>query len=65
MVERDRRPLPLRRRQGLIVGLVGLAQVLEMADKGVYSDFILSGHTLKHVVAGLATLAIYRWRSAA
>jgi hypothetical protein len=45
-----------------IVGLFALAQALEMADKGVYSDFLLSGHTLKHMVAALATLAIFRWR---
>jgi hypothetical protein len=46
----------------LVIGLFGVAQVLELADRRIYSGFILSGHTLKHLVAGLATVVIYRWR---
>jgi hypothetical protein len=45
-----------------IVRLFGLAQALELADEGVYSWFLVSGHTLKHLAAGLATLVVYRWR---
>jgi hypothetical protein len=45
-----------------VIGLFGVAQVLELADVRIYSGFMLSGHTLKHLVAGLATVVIYRWR---
>ncbi len=51
-----------RKQLWLVIGLFTVAQVLEVADGRIYAGFILSGHTLKHLVAGLATVVIYRWR---
>jgi hypothetical protein len=48
-----------------VIGLFGLAQAFELADESIYSSFILSGHTLKHLAAGLATAVINCWRVAA
>ena len=41
-----------------------LAKVAEAFDSGIFSDVSLSGHTLKHLAAGLATYWTLRWRSA-
>lgn len=39
----------------------GLSKITEHFDKQIYSVFPLSGHTLKHLLAGVATWYIYRW----
>lgn len=43
-------------RLGLVVGLYAVAKLLELADAVVFSaTTVVSGHTLKHLVAALAT----------
>lgn len=39
----------------------GLSKIGEHFDQQIYSTFPLSGHTMKHLLAGIATLCIYRW----
>jgi hypothetical protein len=39
----------------------GLSKVAEHFDRQIYSVFPLSGHTLKHLLAGLAAWYIFRW----
>jgi len=39
-----------------------LAKILETLDGGIYAALPVSGHTLKHLAAGLATYWIFRWR---
>jgi uncharacterized membrane protein YwaF len=46
----------------LVIGLFGVAQVLELTDGRICSGFILSGHTLKHLVGGLAKLLWWSYR---
>jgi len=56
-------PILVRRRQLLtIVALFGLAQLCEFEDRALYSLLAISGHTVKHLVAGLATFVMLRWR---
>ena len=45
-----------------IVLLFGLAQVPELGDHAIYSLVAVSGHTIKHLIAGLATYCMLRWR---
>jgi len=45
-----------------VVGLFGIAEGFEMADRAMGLRGYLSGHTLKHLIAGCATWAIYCWR---
>lgn len=40
----------------------GLSKLAEHFDKQIYSVSPLSGHTLKHLLAGLASWYILRWR---
>jgi hypothetical protein len=47
-----------------VLGLFGLAQVAELCDPAIYSVLPLSGHTVKHLLAALATYFILRWRLA-
>lgn len=54
---------PQRRYITAIVLLFGVAQVFELADHAVYSRFPLSGHTIKHFIAGLATYGMLAWRA--
>ena len=59
-------PAP-RRDVGCYIGLIccyGLAKVLEYFDVSVFElTGLVSGHTLKHLAAGLATLFLYRlWK---
>ena len=43
------------------VGFYGLAKILEAADKPIYAfGGVVSGHTLKHLVAAMATWWILR-----
>lgn len=39
----------------------GLSKITEHFDQQIYSISPLSGHTIKHLLAGIATLYIYRW----
>lgn len=45
----------LRTQVAMVLGLYLLAKGLETLDTGVFDHFLLSGHTLKHLVAALAT----------
>jgi len=57
--------LPARRELWIAVVLYGLAKVAELTDREIYSAFVLSGHTLKHLLAGFSTYWLYLWRRAA
>ena len=52
-----------RREHGLwpVFIFYGLSKVSEHFDQQIYFMFPLSGHTMKHLLAGIATLYIYRW----
>jgi ABC-type arginine transport system permease subunit len=39
----------------------GLSKVAEQCDKQIYSVSPLSGHTLKHLLAAIASWYIFRW----
>ena len=39
----------------------GLSKISEHFDQQIYSLSPLSGHTIKHLLAGIASLCIYRW----
>ena len=54
--------LPGRRELWIAVILYGLAKVAELTDREIYSVFVLSGHTLKHLLAGASTFWLYLWR---
>ena len=45
----------------IAVLLYAVAKLFEFADHAVYRSFILSGHTLKHLFAAAACLAILRY----
>ncbi len=53
----------IRREPGLwpVFIFYGLSKVTEHFDKQIYSISPLSGHTIKHLLAGIATWYIYRW----
>lgn len=55
--------IAVRREPGLRPVLIfyGLSKVTEYFDPQIFSAFPLSGHTLKHLLAGLATWYIFRW----
>ncbi|MGB6946238.1 MAG: hypothetical protein WBE37_27825 [Bryobacteraceae bacterium] len=44
--------------------LYGLAKLGEFYDRAIFSNLPMSGHTLKHVLAAVATCFILRWRLA-
>jgi hypothetical protein len=52
-----------RREPGLwpVFIFYGLSKIAEHFDKPIYSMFPLSGHTIKHLLAGIATWFVYRW----
>jgi hypothetical protein len=52
-----------RREPGLwpVIIFYGLSKVAEHFDKQIYSTLPLSGHTIKHLLAGIATWYIYIW----
>lgn len=52
-----------RREPGLwpVFMFYGLSKISEHFDKQIYSILLLSGHTIKHLLAGIATLYVYRW----
>jgi hypothetical protein len=39
-----------------------LAKLAEFCDRAVFSTLPISGHSIKHVLAAIATYFIYRWR---
>jgi hypothetical protein len=55
--------IAVRREPGLRPVLIfyGLSKITEFFDKQIYAVSPLSGHTLKHLLAGVATWYIYRW----
>jgi hypothetical protein len=44
-----------------VIGWYGLSKVAEYFDKQIYSIFFLSGHTLKHLFAGIGAWYIIGW----
>jgi hypothetical protein len=52
-----------RREPGLwpVIIFYGLSKIAEHFDKQIYSISPISGHTLKHLLAGIAGWYIYRW----
>lgn len=46
----------------LVFGLYAAAKLAENFDAPVFSALAVSGHTIKHLLAGLATFCVYRWR---
>jgi Ceramidase len=52
-----------RRESGLwpVFIFYGFSKISEHFDKQIYSMLPLSGHTIKHLLAGIATWYIYRW----
>jgi hypothetical protein len=44
----------------LAASLYALAKLFEASDHAVYANFILSGHTLKHLFAAAACFAVLR-----
>ncbi len=53
----------IRREPGLwpVFIFYGLSKVTEHFDKQIYAVSPLSGHTIKHLLAGIATWYVYRW----
>lgn len=47
-----------------VLTLYALAKLAEFYDRGIFSGLPISGHTVKHVLAALATYFIFRWRQA-
>jgi len=45
-----------------VLGLFGLAQLAELWDRAIYTVLPVSGHTVKHLLAAMATYYILRWR---
>jgi len=58
---------PLRKRQYIlaVVSLFAIAQWFELENRLIAAALPLSLHTIKHLVAGLATWFLLQWRSAA
>lgn len=48
-----------------VIGWYGLSKVAEHFDKQIYSVLPLSGHTLKHLLAGISAWYILRWLQSA
>jgi hypothetical protein len=46
----------------VVFGLFGLAQAAELVDQAIYVIFPVSGHTVKHLLAALATYSMFLWR---
>jgi len=44
-----------------VVVFYGLSKITEFFDAQIYAVFPWSGHTLKHLLAGVATWYIYQW----
>jgi Ceramidase len=48
-----------------VFGFYALAKLAEFWDHPIFSGLAISGHSIKHVLAGIATYFILRWRLAA
>ncbi|HXZ20299.1 MAG TPA: hypothetical protein VEG63_10135 [Candidatus Acidoferrales bacterium] len=57
--------IPGRNELWIAVVLYALAKVGEFYDTQIFSHMFLSGHTLKHLLAGASTWSIFRWRRGA
>lgn len=55
--------LAARRESGLwpVFIFYGLSKISEYFDKQIYSMLPLSGHTIKHLLAGISSWYVYRW----
>jgi len=47
-----------------VLAFYALAKLAEFYDRGIFSSLPVSGHTIKHVLAAIATYYIFRWRLA-
>ena len=47
-----------------VFGFYALAKLAEFWDREIFSHLAISGHSIKHVFAGIATYFILRWRLA-
>jgi hypothetical protein len=47
-----------------VLAFYALAKLAEFYDRGIFSTLPISGHTIKHVLAAIATYYIFRWRLA-
>jgi hypothetical protein len=45
-----------------VLALYAVAKLAEFYDRAIFSGLPLSGHTVKHLLAGAATYLILRWR---
>jgi Ceramidase len=48
-----------------VLGFYALAKAAEFWDRAIFSGLPISGHSIKHVMAAIATYFILRWRLAA
>jgi hypothetical protein len=48
-----------------VLFLYALAKLAEFYDGAIYAGLPVSGHSVKHLVAAMATYFIFRWRCAA
>lgn len=48
-----------------VLAFYALAKLAEFYDRTLFAALPFSGHTIKHVLAALATYFVYRWRVAA
>jgi hypothetical protein len=48
-----------------VFGFYALAKLAEFWDRAIFSHLAISGHSIKHVLAGIATYFVLRWRLAA
>lgn len=53
---------PARRELWIALGFYALAKLAEFLDAEIYSALLFGGHAAKHLLAGLSTWWIYRWR---
>ncbi len=47
-----------------VLAFYALAKLAEFYDRGIFSTLPISGHSIKHVLAAIATYYIFRWRLA-
>ncbi len=48
-----------------VLGFYALAKLAEFWDRAIFSGLPISGHSIKHVLAAVATYSVLRWRLAA
>jgi len=56
--------IPARRELWIVVILYGAAKLADAFDAQIFAVALLSDHTWKHLLAGLATWSIFKWRKA-